>query len=250
MTKEDWIDICGYERLYQVSNFGRVKSLRRIKPNGQEVKERILKSLDNTHGYQYVSLSKNGVLHKEYIHRLVAKHFLDNPMGYKCVNHKDENKSNNNVNNLEWCTVEYNNNYGTAKRRGMETYINHGNNRSVCMYSLDGKLIRTFTRAYDVRLIGFNRRGVYNNCLNRTKTYKGYVFRFSGVPFSLQGKAKKGIKLNIWKYDLNGNLIKKYDSVAKAQIENGMQRNYLYSASYGKRKTVLFNNYIYSYKEL
>ena len=195
MTKENWIDICGYERLYQLSNLARVKSLRRITPNGQEVKERILKSLDNTHGYQYVSLSKNGVLHKEYIHRLVAKHFLDNPMGYKCVNHKDENKSNNNANNLEWCTVEYNNNYGTAKRRSMETYINHGT-------------------------------------------------------LSLQGREEKGIKLNIWKYDLNGNLIKRYDSVAKAQIENGMQRNYLYSASYGKRKTVLFNNYIYSYKEL
>ena len=89
MTKESWIDINGYEGLYQVSNLGRVKSLRRTKPNGQIVIERILKEWDHSHGYKQISLSKNGVMHKEYVHRLVAIHFLSNPMNYKYINHKD-----------------------------------------------------------------------------------------------------------------------------------------------------------------
>ena len=250
MNKERWIDIKGYEGLYQVSNLGRVKSLRRTKPNGQTVIERILKESDNTRGYKYVSLSKHGILHKEYIHRLVALHFLDNPMNYKYVNHKDEFKSNNNVNNLEWCSVEYNNNYGTARMRSKKTYVEKGHNRAICMYSLDGKLIRIFERAYDVRLIGINRRGVYANCNHITKTCKGYVFRFIDDPFTLGKENKKGSKVCIWKYDLDKNLIAKYNSVTEAQIKNGMKRNYLYGASHAKNKEVVFNNYIYSYKKL
>lgn len=250
MLKEIWIDIKGYEGLYQVSNLGRVKSLRRTKPNGQTVIERILKECDNMKGYKNVCLSKHGIMHKEYVHRLVAMHFLDNPMNYKYVNHKDENKNNNIVNNLEWCSAEYNNNYGTAKMRSKKTYVENGHNRAICMYSLDGKLIRIFERAYDIRLIGINRRGVYANCNHISKTYKGYVFRFIGDPFTLEKNIKKKGKVCIWKYDLDKNLIAKYDSVTEAQVKNGMKRNYLYGASYAKRKEVLFNNYIYSYKKM
>lgn len=73
------------------------------------------------HGYKRVSLWENGEKFNVSVHRLVATAFLDNPNGYEEINHKDENKSNNNVNNLEWCTHTYNINYGTRAKRSAET---------------------------------------------------------------------------------------------------------------------------------
>lgn len=78
---------------------------------------KVLKPLDNGNGYKYVSLYKNKRAFRFYIHRIVATHFLDNPNGLKYVNHKDENKTNNSADNLEWCTAEYNANYGTKSLR-------------------------------------------------------------------------------------------------------------------------------------
>lgn len=80
-----------------------------------------LKPMDNRRGYKYVTLWKDGVRHNQYIHRLVAQAFIPNPKGYPQVNHKDEDKSNNSVGNLEWCTNLYNHNYGTMRRRMVET---------------------------------------------------------------------------------------------------------------------------------
>ena len=97
--KEIWKEIKGYEGLYWVSNKGRVKSKRKIL---QSIKGEYLK----------VGLSKNGIQKTLTIHRLVAQTFIKNKNNYNFVNHKDENKYNNFVNNLEWCTNKYNCNYG------------------------------------------------------------------------------------------------------------------------------------------
>ena len=70
--------------------------------------------------YKRVNLCINGVGHKKTIHRLVAEAFIPNPNNYPCINHKDENKENNNANNLEWCTYKYNSNYGTCRERTLE----------------------------------------------------------------------------------------------------------------------------------
>lgn len=114
---EIWKDILGYEGLYQVSNLGNVRSLN-YRRSG---KTKLLKQgTDN--GYKRVELSKNGKKKKYWVHRLVAIAFISNPNNYKEVNHKDEDKSNNNVNNLEWCTREYNNNYGTRNKRTSESH--------------------------------------------------------------------------------------------------------------------------------
>ena len=116
--KEEWRDIKGYEDLYQVSNLGRVKSL---KDNKGNYREKILSNSTTTQGYLFVHLYKNGKVKLFTVHRLVAMHFIDNSNNYKEVNHKDENKSNNCVENLEWCTREYNNNYGTKNKRHSES---------------------------------------------------------------------------------------------------------------------------------
>ena len=104
---EEWRDIKGYEGLYQISNKGRVKTL----GNNKTRKEKIL-SPRKRNGYFSVRLCKKGEKPKEFnIHRLVAQAFLLNPYNLPVVNHKDENKLNNNVENLEWCTQAYNVNY-------------------------------------------------------------------------------------------------------------------------------------------
>lgn len=117
MKKEIWKDIIGYEGLYQVSNLGRVKSL----GNGKSKKEKILKQGTNSCGYYQIKLYQNGKYKTYKIHRLVAQTFLDNPNNYYSVNHRDENKQNNCIENLEWCTQEYNVNYGTRNERQSKT---------------------------------------------------------------------------------------------------------------------------------
>ena len=105
---EIWKDIKGYEGLYQVSNLGRVKSLR---------KNIIMKEALKEERYLSITLHKNKTRKSFYIHRLVAQAFVSNPNNYPEVNHKDENKQNNQMDNLEWCTPKYNANYGTRNKR-------------------------------------------------------------------------------------------------------------------------------------
>ena len=113
---EEWRDIKGYEGLYQVSSIGNVRSTKRAGTQGKYIKPRI----DND-GYNCVRLSKNGVMKNHFVHRLVAIAFIENENAYPCVNHKDENKSNNVVSNLEWCSVAYNNTYNDIHKRKIIT---------------------------------------------------------------------------------------------------------------------------------
>lgn len=108
----------GWEGIFQISNTGKVK---RFYKNGTT---NILKGVIKRGGYQGVLLKANGIFKCELIHRLVATHFIPNPDNLPQVNHKDENKLNNNVENLEWCTTKYNNNYGTKGKRISESKLN------------------------------------------------------------------------------------------------------------------------------
>lgn len=100
-----WKWIFGYKNLYKISNTGKVKSIR----NNKILKPSI------SQGYYFVILQKNGQKKFKQVHRLVAKAFIPNPKRYPVINHKDENKLNNKVSNLEWCTIKYNTNYGTCR---------------------------------------------------------------------------------------------------------------------------------------
>lgn len=128
-VEELWVDIKGYEGFYQVSNFGRVRSLPRVIVRkgyvSQHFNGKYLKSMIDKCGYLHVNLYKDK-LKTVKVHRLVAEAFIPNPDNLPCVNHKDEDKTNNQVDNLEWCTHAYNNSYGTHiervanKHRGMK----------------------------------------------------------------------------------------------------------------------------------
>lgn len=125
--EEQWKDIKGYEGLYQVSNYGKVKRLEHKECNSiQEVRilpERILKQTFNFRGYLKVGLSKDNKTKHVFVHRLVAGAFIDNPNNYPQVNHKDEDKTNNCVDNLEWCTNLYNANYGTRRKQKLSNKL-------------------------------------------------------------------------------------------------------------------------------
>lgn len=112
---EEWKDIVGYEGLYQVSTLGRVKSFHKGNT------PRLLKPHRCSNEYLMVQLSKDGLVTHMLIHRLVAQAFIDNPCNYPQVNHKDEDVTNNRVDNLEWCTAKYNSNYGTHNQRLSES---------------------------------------------------------------------------------------------------------------------------------
>lgn len=168
-TKEIWKDIEGYEGLYQVSNLGNVRSYH----SGEW---RLLTNVINSRGYKQYLLYKNGKRKNMRGNRLVAEAFIPNPDNLSFVNHKDENPSNDCVENLEWCTCEYNNNYGTARERSS---LNHGRNRPVCMFDVNGDFIREF---YNINFAAKFVDGVHTcilRCCNGSVLcYKGYIWRY------------------------------------------------------------------------
>ena len=118
--KEIWKDIKGYEGLYQVSNLGNIKTLQKeikCKKNSYLSKEKICKPSLDSSGYRQIVLTKNKIRKSFKVHRLVAQAFIPNPNNLPQINHKDENKQNNYIENLEWCTNLYNSRYGTRPIR-------------------------------------------------------------------------------------------------------------------------------------
>lgn len=119
--EEIWKDIVGFERMYQVSNLGRVKSMGKIiyKSNGvrQTFSERILKPGRGSHGYYGVALYNKGMGETHLIHRLIADAFIPNPDNKPMINHIDSDKTNNSISNLEWVNGKENSNHASVRGR-------------------------------------------------------------------------------------------------------------------------------------
>lgn len=170
--QEEWRDISGYEGRYQVSNLGRVKSLPG-KSRGKSFGNKVLVQFEGKYGYAIVNLSRKSHL----VHRLVAKAFIDNPNNYRCVNHKDENKKNNTVDNLEWCTYKYNSNYGTRNER-----ISKNGGRPIVQYDLQGNFVKRWRSIAEVsRFYGVRRTTICGCCAGRQHTSCGYVWRYENA---------------------------------------------------------------------
>ncbi|BBD20125.1 HNH endonuclease [Lactobacillus phage T25] len=174
---EIWKDIEGYEGLYQISNMGRVRSLDRKDAREHRIKGKILAITSATNGYRKIGLMKDGNIKNHSVHRLVAKAFLDNPSNLPQVNHKDEDKTNNVVSNLEWCTQSYNNGYGTRNGRAAKA-----NEKPIYVVTSSGN--RYFFRSIEkaAELLGLS-RGNVSTCLNgKRKHHHGFSFEWAGDP--------------------------------------------------------------------
>ena len=168
MTNEEiWCPIKGYEGLYEVSDKGRVRSIK-------FGKERILKPGRMTKGYLTVGLYKNGEQKMYLVHRLVAKTFIPNPDNLPEVNHKDEDKINNKVSNLEWCDRKYNQNYGTGIQRMAEKL-----SKSVLQFTKDGEFVKEWKSATDVkRNLGYSKGNISSCCTGKLKSAYNFIWKY------------------------------------------------------------------------
>lgn len=183
---EYWKDIKDYEGLYQVSNYGRVKSLNWHRTG----EERVLKGQKVGSGYLHIGLCKNGKKKHFKIHRLVAQAFIPNPDNLPEVNHKDENPSNNFVGtkennfkdgNLEWCTAKYNINYGSRNERVVKkltgVYNNKTKSKTVIQLRMDGSLVRIWPSVMEIqRQTGYSPGSISGCC--RGERHSAYGFKW------------------------------------------------------------------------
>jgi hypothetical protein len=178
VTDELWKPISGFEGLYEVNSFGNVRSLDRVildnvRNCNRTLKGRSILANVGTTGYYYVSLYKNGKQTKKKNHRLVAETFIPNPENKPQVNHIDENKLNNNLENLEWVTEKENTNHGTGTlRRGLIQ------GKAVAQFK-DGEFVNSFYSIHQAeRLTGVKRAHISGVLKGKYKTAKGFEWRW------------------------------------------------------------------------
>lgn len=186
---EEWRPICGYEGLYQVSNLGRVKSL---KNNKGIYREKILIIGKNKDGYLQINLCKEGKMKTFRVHRLVANAFIENPNEYTTVNHIDENKENNCVDNLEWMNLSQQQRHGTCIKRRVEKIdwktkvantdykaIAEKQSKRVYQYDKNGKLVAIWESTRECGRNGYNQGNVAACCRGEAKSHRGYIWSYT-----------------------------------------------------------------------
>ena len=165
MNKEIWRNIPNIEN-YQASNYGRIRN----KKTG-----RVLKPVKNKYGYLIYSIHYK----KLKGHRLVAQAFIPNPNNLPQINHKDENKANNNVKNLEWCTALYNSIYNNKHKKIAEKH-----EKPVYQFSKDNKFIKEYKSIrYASQVLKLQETHIKDVCKGYRKTCGGYVWRYKNESF-------------------------------------------------------------------
>jgi hypothetical protein len=171
MNKEVWKDIPWANGEYMVSSFGRVLALPRVVNFGCQVRtteKKILSQISNGHGYFYVNIYGK----KYYVHRLVAEAFIDNPLDLPQINHKDENRSNNCADNLEWCTAKYNANYGSHNEK-----LKRSIRAKYAVINLETGVV--YSSPIEVQeILGIHHDGISRCCREGSGTAGGFHWRY------------------------------------------------------------------------
>lgn len=183
---EEWRDVVGYEGYYQISNLGRVRNY----------KKHILSNHVATNGYLLITLCKNKIKKHCLIHRLVAQAFIPNYNDYPVINHKNEIKSDNRVENLEWCTRSYNSRYGNRAKKFVEhTDFSKSTKKGlacchelafkpILQFSTSGELLKKWKSATHYAKQFPNYPNMANSiqkcCRGINKTSYGYIWRYAG----------------------------------------------------------------------
>lgn len=208
---EVWKNIPGFEGLYQASSLGRIRSLdMKVKYKNTSStalkKGKILSPKTTNKGYLEVVLMKNSVRHVKRVHRLVALAFIPNPENYTTINHINENKKDNSIESLEWCTVRHNCEAYTASRN------------VVYQYNLEGKLIKiwhSLTRAAED--VGGDKTGIQHCCCAKLKTYKGFIWSYSPlIETEYTWRKTNNNIVSVEQLDLKGNVLHTYSSITEA----------------------------------
>lgn len=212
---EIWKTISNYEE-YEISNLGRVKRLSYYKNvcNGgkQHCNERVLKPQKRKRGYLAVTLSKHGKIKSFLVHRLVAEAFVPNPNNYPQVNHKDENPTNNEATNLEWCNQYYNSNYGTSKYRIAAKLKNGVLSKPVEQYYKNGTFITEYPSAIEAsRTLGLSVSGIVLCCNKKYTHCGGYQWKYKN-----DNKGITDIRKQILQFNTNNDCISVYDNITEA----------------------------------
>ena len=160
--KEIWTTI-KHNNNYEVSNLGKVRNKKT---------KRILKPVFDKDGYLIITLCKEGKQKTEKIHRLVAETFIDNPYNLPQVNHKDENKQNNKIDNLEYCTSKYNTNYGTGIERRRKK-----RSKPVLQFDLNNNFINRYESMREAEK-QLKIKHIYDCCNGKLKTSGGFIWRY------------------------------------------------------------------------
>ena len=174
---EKWVDIAGYEGLYQISSCGNVRSF--VSARGKRKIPKLLKPEVLKKGYLRVPLCKDYSKERYMVHRLVAMAFIPNPDNLPYINHKDENKSNNNVDNLEWCSRSYNVRYSWDKHP--ERHTRKGKHYAHAIVQLDkaGNVIKEWTNARTIFVeTGMDDSSIRQVCQGVRHSAYGYLWRY------------------------------------------------------------------------
>ena len=173
---EFWLAIENYNGIYEISSFGRVRSLPRYRSNGkakylQPLK--ILKPQIDGCGYYQVFLYKNGKSKKYKIHQLVATHFIINKNNYTVINHIDGNKLNNKIDNLEWCIYSYNNKHAYKKKLKVPCY------KEIQQYDKNNNFIKLWNGSREIeRNLKINNSNIIQCCKGKRKTAGNYIWKY------------------------------------------------------------------------
>lgn len=225
LLKEEWRDIPCFEGFYQVSNLGRIKILEkrvRIGNNTRIIKERIANPYIRKNGYIKITLYKPSCTKNFFVHRLVAIAFIDNPNNYPIINHKDENPSNNRMENLEWCTYQYNNTYGTCRQKRAK--------------SIDYAKITANT--------DYAKRTANTDYAKRTANTD-----WESISRKLTNNPKRSIP--VLQFDLQGNFIKEFTSVMQCEREGFYHSNVIKCCrnKFHRIGNNKYKGYIWKYKD-
>lgn len=260
---EEWRDVIGYEGLYKVSSFGRVWSVRRrILTSGSMTGGLMLHNNIDKRGRSTNTLkSKKGTTSRVVTARLVAMAFIPNTDCLPQVNHKDENPLNNHINNLEWCTAEYNCNYVTRTDR---IKANMPQNKAVYQTTMNGEIVAEFSTIQEAsRQTGICAGHICDVCKGNREFANGYKWRY--VDETLYASAQERLKVKTEKskesrkqkfieksrrvaqYDLKGNLLKIWRGMREITEELGYVRPSIINCCNGKIQKAY--GYIWKYAD-
>lgn len=239
-SNETWLPVVGYENYYEVSNLGRVRSLGH--------KARVLRPAKNRKGYLCVALCRDGKLHTYKVHRLVCAAFHENPLNLPQVNHKNEVKTDNRAENLEWCDNRYNCTYGSLVDKIAKE------SREVFQYTTGGEFVAWYPSANEAaRCTGMLVGGIAGCANQKYKTYAGFQWSYVPALFldETEGRLNNSRSKRIYQYDAHtGVFIREWLSAAEVHRQTGWSQGNIADCARGKYQQTHGYRWFYEYQGL